>query len=57
MLCYFSVSRYFFVSDTITLFSAIMAIRLGIAISPLNMSAIVQTAETVINGPINMHNM
>ena len=49
----FCFARYCFVSATITLLNNTIAIRLGTAINPLKISAIVHTAETVINGPIN----
>jgi hypothetical protein len=52
---FFRLLRYLLVSDTTTPFNAISAIRLGIAIRPLNISAIVHTAETVIKGPMKIH--
>ena len=44
--------KYFLVSVITTSLNAHNAIRFGKAISPLKISANIQTADTVINGPI-----
>ena len=49
---YLILEKYFFVSDTITPLNTNIAIKLGSAINALKISAIIQTADTVINGPI-----
>ena len=49
----FFLRKYAFVSRATIPFNASSAIRLGNAIKPLKISAIVQTAETVIYGPMN----
>lgn len=54
---FLSLSKYFLVSAAHTPLNAIKAIKFGMAIKPLKISAIVHTALTVMNGPINTAKM